>query len=104
MRSSFQTNPKDRFAAGAGGVPSGLVVILAEKLRGNRSFAVPFVVVAATDLRDRIGLVEPAAQVDDAAALAAKRSGGDLQIDLDAADGTTRHGWSSPVARASGRR
>ena len=78
-------------AAGA----STLVVIAAEKLGRDRAFAIPLVVIAPTDLGNGIRLVEPAAQIDDAAALAAEGGRDDgVQIDGGAADGATGHGWS----------
>jgi hypothetical protein len=72
-----------------------LVVIAAEKVRRDRPFAIPLIVVTATDFRDRICLVEPSAEVDDAAALAAEGRGDDgVEIDSGTADGATGHGWS----------
>jgi len=66
-RSALQARTGDR-AAGA----STLVVITAEKLGRDRAFAIPLVVIAPTDLGNGIRLVEPSAQINDAAALAAE--------------------------------
>ena len=85
---ALQARSCDR-AAGA----STLVDIAAEQFRRDRAFAIPFVIVAATDLGNGIRLVEPTAQIDDAAALAAEGGGYDaVQIDVGAADGATGHG------------
>ena len=56
-----------------------------------------FLVVTRPDMRNAVALVEPAAQVDDAAPLAAKwRRGQCLQIDRLRADGAAWHEESPP--------